>query len=130
MTDREELVERCSRLAHEVNRAYCLSHGDESHVGWYSAPEWQRNSARVGVVAILDNPSLTPEQSHEGWLILKGAEGWIFGEVKDEKAKTHPCFRSYKSLPAQQRMKDYLFGLVVRGIADLDLATGMDSPDN
>ncbi len=37
--------------------------------------------------------------------------------MKDAEKKEHPCFVPYAELPAKQRMKDHLFGAVVRTLA-------------
>lgn len=89
--DHSNQIEYIARIAHEVNRAYCLSLGDSSQQPWESAPEWQRESARLGVALHLGNPDAGPETSHESWMDNKMAEGWQYGPVKDEYAKTHPC---------------------------------------
>jgi len=102
-----------ARSAHEVNRVYCRFLGDESQVPWESAPDWQKVSAMNGVIAIMRNPALTPAQSHSCWMAEKERAGWAFG-LKDVAAKTHPCMRPYDELPESQRLKDVLFGAVVR----------------
>lgn len=109
--------EQIARICHEVNRAYCASLGDTSQVPWSEAPQWQRDSAILGVEAILKNPDTTPEQSHEGWLAQKVADGWTYGQIKDAVLKQHPCFVPYADLPAAQQTKDHLFGAVVLACA-------------
>lgn len=104
---------RAARIAHEVNRAYCLSLG-ESQPAWDAAPQWQKDSAIQGVLAIQDRPDTTPEDSHESWLAHKRAEGWKFGPVKDATAKEHPCMVPYEQLPRSQRIKDDLFIAAVK----------------
>lgn len=111
------LIEVCARAAHGVNRAYCRSIGDDSQPSWEDAPAWQRQSACAGVKAVLGNPDVTPEQSHEAWLAKKAEEGWTFGEVKDAEKKTHPCFLPYDELSPEQRAKDHLFIATVRETA-------------
>jgi hypothetical protein len=108
-----------ARMAHEINRAYCGFSGDKSQPTWAGAPEWQRASAIAGVEALIENPDMTPEQSHEGWLELKLAEGWVYGDVKDPAKKTHPCIMEYKFLPRDQQMKDVLFHAAVRTFLNL-----------
>lgn len=103
-------------VAHAVNAAYCLSLGDASQAEWADAPEWQKQSAVNGVQMHLANPDATPEQSHASWLAQKVADGWTYGEVKDETAKTHPCCRPYDELPPEQKTKDYLFRAVVHAL--------------
>lgn len=105
-----------ARVAHEVNRAYCLSIGDDSQPGWYEAPEWQQNSAVNGVKFHIENPLADPADSHKSWLDQKLSEGWSFGPVKDADKKEHPCCVPYESLPVEQRSKDYLFRAVVHAL--------------
>lgn len=110
-------LDEIARVAHEVNRAYCQSIGDDSQPAWKDAPGWQRDSAINGVRAHLVS-DLTPEQSHENWLAQKEAEGWTYGPVKDPIRKEHPCFRPYSELPPEQRTKDHLFRAVVHALAE------------
>lgn len=111
-----DVLNAAAKAAHEVNRAYCEACGDYSQPEWADAPLWQQHSAISGVEQILRDTSTTPEQSHEGWLKIKAAEGWKYGPVKDPDKKEHPCFVPYAELPAQQRIKDTLFGTVVRAV--------------
>lgn len=105
-------IEDCARFAHEVNRAYCTLMGDHSQQPWDEAPDWQRDSARNGVMAVIEG--LGPEELHERWAKQKIAEGWHYGETKDPEAKTHPCLLPYPDLPPKQRIKDELFSVAVR----------------
>jgi hypothetical protein len=111
-------AQRIARIAHEVNRAYCLAIGDASQTSWKDAPKWQRDSAIAGVRFHLDNPASTPEDSHKSWLAVKAADGWSYGPIKDPATKHHPCFRPYAELPPEQQTKDHLFITVVRACMD------------
>lgn len=116
----ERTIEACAEAAHEVNRAYCAALGDTSQAPWSEAPDWQRDSARNGVRAVLaGGPDHTPSKSHEGWLAQKVAEGWVYGPVKDPAKREHPCCVPYDQLPESQRAKDYVFIAVVRQVAGL-----------
>lgn len=108
------VIETAARASHEANRAWCLSHGDMSQPSWDDAPEWQRSSALLGVRGVASGN--TPEQSHEGWLEQKRADGWKWGPVKDPSAKEHPCFVPYADLPPEQKAKDHIFVGVVRAV--------------
>lgn len=112
-------IHDAAMIAHEANRAYCLTIGDSSHLDWRSTPENIRASVISGAQAIADDPSITPEQSHEKWSAYKTAEGWVYGPVKDLAAKTHPCLVPYGELPENDRRKDSLFGAVVRAVLGL-----------
>lgn len=106
-------VEEVAALCHEANRSYCRSIGDDSQPSWGDAPDWQKASARVGVIKHLENPAMTAEMSHESWLEQKRADGWSYGPKKDPDNLKHPCFLPYKELPESQRIKDHIFKSVV-----------------
>lgn len=124
------LILTLAHIAHEANRAYCRSVGDDSQPAWDDAPEWQRESAMKGIEGALAGN--TPEQQHQSWLAVKEADGWVYGEVKDADAKTHPCMVPYAQLPAEQQRKDHLYGAVVRaahGALTANLAPKPATPD-
>ncbi len=104
-------------ICHEANKTYCETIGDDSQKHWAEAPEWQRESAIKGVEFNLLNPDATASASHDSWLAEKEANGWKYGEVKDEKEKTHPCYVPYEELPDEQKAKDYLFKGIVTSLA-------------
>lgn len=110
--------ESIAKVAHQINLAYCLSFGDSSVPLWDEATEEHRNSLLFGVDMHLANPDATPEQSHESWLAQKVAEGWVYGDVKDADAKTHPCCLPFAELSPEQKAKDYLFRAVVHALRD------------
>lgn len=105
-------------VCHEANRAYCSTLGDFSQRVWDEAPEWQRKSAIAGVEFHLhtleSGKDPQPSASHESWLAEKTADGWKFGPVKDAEKKEHPCFVPYEQLPAEQKLKDFIFCAVVK----------------
>jgi len=110
-------IEDVAKHAHELNRAYCLSIGDNSQPSWEEASQWQKDSAINGVIFHINNPEASPSASHENWLKEKLAAGCKFGEKKDPEAKTHPCCVPYEKLPAEQRSKDYIFKAIVAELA-------------
>ncbi len=101
-----------ARTAHEVNRAYCAALGDFSQPPWHDAPVWQQDSAINGVRFHVNNDA-GPETSHENWLAEKEADGWVYGEIKDADAKTHPCMVPFEDLPVEQQAKDFIFRSIV-----------------
>ncbi len=107
------LVEIIAETCHEVNRAYCKGHGDNSHKLWKTAPKWQKDSAIKGVEFRIQNPYSLPSASHDSWMAQKIEDGWTYGEIKSEEYKTHPCMVGYNDLPLKERIKDTLFTKVV-----------------
>lgn len=106
-------VARIAKVCHQANKAYCETLGDMSQADWENAPEWQRNSAINGVKFHLANPNARASASHEAWLAEKEANGWTYGEIKDEAKKSHPCMVPFAELSPSQQAKDHLFKGVV-----------------
>ena len=107
-------VKQIARQCHEANKQYCEMTGDMSQKHWHDAEQWQRESAIKGVEYFLSNPLTTPEGQHKAWSEDKIKDGWVYGEVKDAVAKTHPCLIPYAELPVEQRVKDLLFQNTIR----------------
>ena len=110
--------EQIAQVAHEVNRAYCIAIGDNSQLVWQEAPQWQKDSAILGVTFHMEHPDAGPDASHNSWMQQKIETGWQYGEVKDEVKKTHPCIMPFTQLPKEQKAKDYLFRQVVHSLKD------------
>ena len=104
---------KIARVAHEANKAYCETLGDNSQPSWFDAPLWQKDSAMNGVRAIFDGTVTKPEQSHENWFKVKKDEGWVWGSVKNPEKKSHPCMLPFNDLPTYQQIKDHLFFAIV-----------------
>lgn len=102
-------IESIAAVCHETNRRYCKEKGDDSQKPWEEAPWWQKQSAIAGVIFVMQNPDKPSSAAHENWLKRKVAEGWKYGEIKDEDAKIHPCVLPYDQLPKDQQIKDALF---------------------
>ena len=111
-----DLIGIIARVTHEANRAWCEAHEDASQLPWELAPDWQRDSAVEGVRFHLANPDAGDSAAHDSWLNHKRADGWVFADVKDPVAKTHPCMVPFDQLPVEQQAKDAIFGAIVHAI--------------
>ncbi len=107
-------------ICHEANKSLCERTGDLSQKSWNEAADWQRESAIKGVEFALANPDGSPEDQHNSWMKEKEEAGWVFGPVKDEVEKTHPCMVPYEELPAAQRAKDVLFKAIVKALSSVE----------
>ena len=47
------------------------------------------------------------KSSHEEWAAKLMAEGWTYGEVRDDVRKTHPCLVPYEELPESEKEYDF-----------------------
>lgn len=106
-------AELIARVCHEANRSYCHSIGDFSQLAWEYAPEWQKQSAIKGVEFVIENPQAGDSAQHDSWMRQKLKDGWIWGPIKDEASKTHPCMVPFSQLPVEQQLKDKLFREIV-----------------
>ena len=126
--------ERIAEVCHEANRIYCEAIGDNSQVPWSEASDWQKLSAINGVKFKAENPHASPADQHQAWLNHKQADGWVWGEVKDEFLKQHPCMVPYDELPEAQRVKDKLFATIaftmLRQIDRVTVDVGLDAEPN
>lgn len=114
-------LEKIAKVCHEANRAYCETLGDSSQLRWEDAPEWQKQSAINGVdFHIRGFRSFgrwpKPYESHDSWLNQKKSDGWIYGPIKSESLREHPCIVPYDELPIEQRTKDFIFSGIVQAI--------------
>lgn len=109
-------IEDVAKICHEANRAYCEGINDKSQRPWELAPSWQKEASLWGANFLCLKPDAGPEATHENWMAHKIAEGWKLGEVKDAKAKTHPCIVPFADLPIEQKLKDVLFHSIVRAL--------------
>lgn len=46
------------------------------------------------------------ENVHEVWSAGRMAEGWKYGEKRDDEAKTHPCLVPYEELTEEEKEYD------------------------
>ncbi len=106
-------VIQIATMCHEVNKLWCEANGDFSQKNWELAEDWQRESAVKGVQFRIDNPDAGHDAQHNSWMKEKVDQGWVYGEVKDPEAKTHPCIVPFDQLPEFQQKKDALFCAVV-----------------
>jgi hypothetical protein len=117
------VIEAIARLAHRVNNIYRFSLGEPIE-RWDDASPFTKRSVIAGVEARLSGRARNPVDSHNGWLALRKAEGWRHGPNRDEKLKTHPCFKPYLELPPEQRVKNSLFIAAVDGAGGVLRARG------
>lgn len=118
-------ITEIAEVAHTAVARYNHLLGDTNFPEWRDAPEWQKASAIDGVLFHVRHPYAGPEASHENWLRVKRKNGWVWGEVKDEILRTHPCIMPFNQLPPEQQAKDWLF----KGIVDSFIAQGLVSAE-
>lgn len=108
-----------AQVCHQVNKSYCEAIKDYSQPEWEDAPEWQRGSAIRGVMSYIKDGYPDPKKLHDNWLEDKKKNGWSWGRVKDGEKKTHPNMVPYEDLSQEDKIKDYLFGAVVKSMVDI-----------
>ncbi len=46
------------------------------------------------------------ENTHDVWAAARIADGWTYGEKRDDAAKKHPCLVPYDQLPESEKEYD------------------------
>lgn len=111
-------AEDIARVVHAAHRELQIVQGDPvPSPPWDEAPDYQARAAIAGVQQVLRDPDLTAEGSHELWADHMRADGWTYGEVKDEAQKTHPALVPFAELPAGMQLQDRLFIAIIRALA-------------
>ena len=110
--------EQIAKICHQANRAYNQSHDDLSLNDWENTSDDIKQSVINGVEftvgSIVVGKEVTAEIQHAEWVKFKIQQGYVYGEVKDDTKKTHPCIVPFSSLPEFQRKKDELFIAIVK----------------
>jgi hypothetical protein len=106
-------VLQIAMVCHQANKAWCEANNDNSQKDWNEAEDWQRQSAIMGVEFRLKNPNAGKDAQHNAWMQDKINDGWVYGDIKDAVAKTHPCIIEFEKLPEFQQKKDALFCAIV-----------------
>ena len=109
----EQNIYSIAKVCHQANKAWCETIGDCSQKDWKDSEQWQQQSAINGVKFRLENPEAGHDAMHNNWMKEKVENGWVYGEVKDTEAKTHPCIVPFNELPIFQQKKDALFSAIV-----------------
>ena len=112
--DAAKKIENIAEICHEANRVWCKQNGDDSHLDWLSAPQWQKDSSMNGVMFVMAEPDAADSAQHDAWMADKIKNGWTYGPIKDGDAKTHPCIVPFDALPEFQKVKDRLFRAIVK----------------
>jgi hypothetical protein len=112
-------IKLIAQVAHETNRAFCQTIGDNSQPPWAEAPEWSKESSINSVKYHLDQiekgePS-DPSLSHTTWFNERGLGA---RPVKDVENKIHPSLVPYDQLSPEEKVKDYLAAAVVKAFVE------------
>ena len=49
---------------------------------------------------------LLAKNTHEVWAVQRIKDGWIYGTVRDDEKKQHPCLVEYENLPEEEKEYD------------------------
>lgn len=109
----DDKIEKIARVMHESVRAWQVANGQAASPPWSRAAKWMRESSFAGVKFAVDNPNAPASAQHDQWMKEKRDSGWVFGEIKDPAAKTHPLLIPYQELPELERRKDALVHAVI-----------------
>lgn len=69
---------------------------------------------RVEAMKKCASESTSDAERHESWMKMHLEAGWVYGEVFDPAAKTHPNLLPWEQLPPSTRSKAKIFDLVAK----------------
>jgi hypothetical protein len=55
---------------------------------------------------LLELTEMLAKNAHEIWSAMRLAEGWKYGEVRNDGLKEHPCLVAYENLPENEKEID------------------------
>lgn len=91
---------------------------------WFDISEEEQNNVIAAVLQLVNklelmypderkNVEKLAKEQHDAWVESKKALGWVYGEVLDREAKTHPDMVEWDELSYTEKLKDSLFVTVV-----------------
>ena len=111
-------VEDIARVCHAAIREHSWVVGLPDTDEWRSLTDEDREANIDGVKYYLSSrSSVSPEASHDNWMMHMLKKGWRWGSVKCPEKMEHPCLVPYRYLPEDQRVKDVLFLNIVDALA-------------
>jgi len=108
--------EAIAQTVHEALRAWSVAHGQKMP-HWSRAPRWMKESTYESVEFVLAHPGADDIKQHDQWMEQKKRDGWVYGEIKDEKKKTHPMLVPFEQLPDMEKRKDSLLRAIVLALS-------------
>ena len=100
---------RVAMEAHKANNELRITNGEESLGSFTDQPLDIVTINMESIYAALHNPNLTAKDMHDTWMDNKAKDGWVYGDVKDADAKTHPLMIPFEQMNDIDKMKDQIF---------------------
>lgn len=119
----EDIMITAARAAHEAIRALQIANNEEGvALPWEKAARDIRDSCKVGVQRVIDNPDVTSEELHNSWIDTKVSQGYTYGPKRDDELKQHHCLVPYDQLSSYDKSKDLIFRNVVKAVLGFEIA--------
>jgi hypothetical protein len=110
-------TEQIAKICHEAVAAYSKSLGDSKAIpSWDKATEEEKEAVTKSVILHIGSVDAYPAENHNAWVKERVDSGWVFGEVEDEKKKTHPFILPFDQLPIEQQIKEHLLRGIVQSM--------------
>lgn len=55
---------------------------------------------------IIELNEVLAKNTHDVWAAGRIKDGWVYGDVRDDNKKTHPCLVPYEDLPESEKEYD------------------------
>lgn len=110
-------VDKVFAYVHEINRAIRYINGQDPGPVLENMKEL--NPAKYAGIRkevedrLYREMGMSAEMQHQRWIYAKLLDGWTYGPKEDSEKKMHPSMRSFRDLPAEERLKDVVFVAVI-----------------
>lgn len=111
-------IDKLGEMCYEQNRVISLELGEPDLGNWDNLSQEIKDSIINGIMNILKNPGISPEENHENWLKYKRAEGWAYGKEQDSENKISKYLLPWSELTDLQKQKDEIFINIINQFKD------------
>lgn len=110
--------EQIAPIVHEAIRGMQKACHQNVSPSWDEAT-WEKDSTIDNVKLAMTSP--TPGQAHQNWMEERLAQGWTYGEVRDNDFKTNPSLVPFDKLPDYEKAKDSIVISLTSILRDVQL---------
>lgn len=87
-----------------------------------------RESTFSSIRFVLTSPSVGAGAQHAQWMEQRKAQGWTYGDVRDDTLKHHPMLVLFDQLSEAEQKKGHLVGALVAALTRAETTSSGHNP--